>query len=407
MLRLVCLFLIQSDETDYYCNNNPAGPLTEPLRQRICPRVLDDETDDSALLSPWSFPPACVRSNNTLAESSKLCTYTTSNFRGEHGMSIVTKPVIAAGLSTMLQHPEIPWLEKQRGFPFLADERDLYEIKSLPGKGFGVVAKSEIPKDTVIMLELPYVVKISKSTPWDHQGGALGLMRQAAKQLPQRDQDRLLRMARQEKGYILTDIFQTNSFSISVEGVPHAALYPVIARVNHECRPNCITRFSSQTLAMEVVAHRDIQPGEEITISYIPLNMQSQQRLQKIQSWGFNCSCSFCADERKLAESDRRRDGIEAIIHGLRQPINMSREIVSLAITRLEEMAEEEGLSSQMGDILYLVADACLSADNFQLAREVGEKALKIQKRYAGVDNERSYDVMRLLEIVGALEHRT
>jgi len=30
---------------------------------------------------------------------------------------------------------------------------------------------------------------------------------------------------------------------------------------------SCIIRYSSQTLALEIVAYRDIQPGEEVTLS--------------------------------------------------------------------------------------------------------------------------------------------
>lgn len=34
--------------------------------------------------------------------------------------------------------------------------------------------------------------------------------------------------------------------------------------------PSCITRFSQRTLALEVVAYRDIAPGEELTHSCKP-----------------------------------------------------------------------------------------------------------------------------------------
>lgn len=37
--------------------------------------------------------------------------------------------------------------------------------------------------------------------------------------------------------------------------------------MNHACRPSAFTRFSEKTLAMTAVAFRDIEEGEEITIS--------------------------------------------------------------------------------------------------------------------------------------------
>lgn len=88
----------------------------------------------------------------------------------------------------------------------------------------------------------------------------------------------------------------------------------------------------------------------------------------------------------------------------MKQAHNVSRDKIHLAVAKLEEIVEEEGLSAQLGDLLYLVADACLAARDLKLAREIGERALHAQKHYAGVDNERSYEVMRLLEIVDRIE---
>lgn len=102
--------------------------------------------------------------------------------------------------------------------------------------------------------------------------------------------------------------------------------------------------------------------------------------------------------------SDRRRDSIEGILQGVRQPENITRDRVHRAVASLGEIVREEGLSAQFGDLLFLIADACLGAGDYGLAREIGEEALKVQRRYAGVDNERSYQVVRLLEILDELE---
>lgn len=85
---------------------------------------------------------------------------------------------------------------------------------------------------------------------------------------------------------------------------------------------------------------------------------------------------------------------------------NITRGVLSLAVAKLEEIVEEEGLSAQMGDLLYLIADACLAAGDFKLAREIGSEALKAQRHWAGVDNDRSYEVVRLLETLDKLEHK-
>jgi hypothetical protein len=210
------------------CRHNPAGPLNPGTHQTHCSEIVDDKTPDAPSRSPWSYTPICVDPVETSDETSKLCTFTVTSLRGGPGLSIITKPSIAAGLTSMLQQPEISWLEKQRGIPFVQDPRVAYEIKQIPNKGYGVIATSLIPKDSVVMLELPYMLKISDPSPWNHKG-ALALMQQAARRLSSKDQSRLLQMARQDKGYILDDIFRTNSFRVSVEGVGHSAMYPEIA----------------------------------------------------------------------------------------------------------------------------------------------------------------------------------
>lgn len=51
-------------------------------------------------------------------------------------------------------------------------------MQEIPGKGFGAVATQPIPYDTVVMLELAVLLKISDPSPWNHKG-ALPLLQQA------------------------------------------------------------------------------------------------------------------------------------------------------------------------------------------------------------------------------------
>ena len=230
------------DDEQQRCNNNPAGPLVPSARETHCPLIIDDETTLSPSSQsnpnpkppyhPWSYPPLCVHAVDRESEPNKLCTYTVTSLRGGPGLSIITLPIIAAGLSTSLQNPDIPWLEHKRNQPFKPDSNSTpaYEVKEIPGKGLGVVATRDIKKDTIVMLEQPLLLKISDPSPWNHQG-ALPLMQQAAKRLGKGEQAVLLGLARQGGGrfYILDDIFRTNSFRVQVEGVGHSGIYPSVA----------------------------------------------------------------------------------------------------------------------------------------------------------------------------------
>jgi len=231
----------EEDGSPKQCNNNPAGPLVPGPRATHCPLIVDDETDAATVSTssnPWSYPPICVRrtaadpdSDEQTIIKNKLCTYTVTDLRGTgRGLSVITIPAVAAGLASNLQHPDIPWLEHRRRSPFVANPTKPYRVQEIPGKGAGVIATRPIPQDTVIMLELPVLLKISDTTPWSHgQDGLLLLMQQASKRLGWEDQNTLLQMARQGKGYILADIFSTNAFRVEVEGVDHSGIYPEIA----------------------------------------------------------------------------------------------------------------------------------------------------------------------------------
>ncbi|OLP96981.1 Phospholipase B-like protein B [Symbiodinium microadriaticum] len=108
--------------------------------------------------------------------------------------------------------------------------------------------------------------------------------------------------------------FVTNSFWHHRAGA--RGLYLQLARVNHSCRPNAIVgepkaEFDAKRLPNGIkpadplkkalIAIRDIQQGEEITISYLgddELLQPSHIRREMLESsYGFNCTCHRCIDE--------------------------------------------------------------------------------------------------------------
>ncbi|KAK5652051.1 hypothetical protein OQA88_10827 [Cercophora sp. LCS_1] len=325
----------------------------------------------------------------------KLCTYSVTSLRGGRGMSIITKPDIASNLASVLQDPDIAWLGKERGTPLVPATEESFKVQDIPGKGAGVVATERIAKGQVVMVELPLVIRIGDPSPWNRPG-ALQVVQQAAKGLVKDDQNRLLQMARQGRGYILDDIFKTNAFHISVEGISHTALYPEIARMNHAC----VTRYSSRTLTMEIMAYEDVEPGEELTISYLPMNLPYKQRQQLISEWGFACTCSLCRDKKGRAVSDQRRTQVRDILEFLGHPENVTRAKVNSKVAEIEAIAEQEGMTAQLGDMLHLVAERIEAAKNIELAEEIGKKALEAQRYYTGYDSTRAEEVVEFIQRV-------
>ncbi|KAJ8105151.1 hypothetical protein ONZ43_g7540 [Nemania bipapillata] len=130
------------------------------------------------------------------------------------------------------------------------------------------------------------------------------------------DPDKVLDLSRSSSKAIdiMEDILGTNAFSYTLGDDSHMALYPEVARINHGCKPNAFVRFSPTSFDVKVIAFRDIEVGEEITISYIPLNHPREKRQRDLRRWGFECKCSLCAASKtEIAASDYRREKIASL----------------------------------------------------------------------------------------------
>jgi SET domain len=79
----------------------------------------------------------------------------------------------------------------------------------------------------------------------------------------------------------------------------------LFARLNHSCDPNLEIRDLGPQPAVELVALREIRPGEELSICYLSEDCQKRaapQRNQQLESrYLFTCLCSRCVEERKIA----------------------------------------------------------------------------------------------------------
>ncbi|XP_031702104.1 histone-lysine N-methyltransferase SMYD3 isoform X2 [Anarrhichthys ocellatus] len=75
-------------------------------------------------------------------------------------------------------------------------------------------------------------------------------------------------------------------------------LYPSLSLLNHDCRPNCVMVFVGTKLQLRAV--RDINPKEELTISYIEtLSLTEDRQRQLEDQYHFTCSCQHCDSQDK------------------------------------------------------------------------------------------------------------
>ena len=69
------------------------------------------------------------------------------------------------------------------------------------------------------------------------------------------------------------------------------------ARLNHSCRPN-LTRIRLHSSSMIFVANRTIQTDEELSITYLPLGMERNERRKTLfEDYGFECKCERCESD--------------------------------------------------------------------------------------------------------------
>ncbi|KAI5867510.1 hypothetical protein GGS23DRAFT_548710 [Durotheca rogersii] len=236
---------------------------------------------------------------------------------------------------------------------------------------------------------------------WEYRD-TMALLHRAALQLPAAEIRPVMDLARSKGGYVVDDIINTNAFGVLLGGQDHSALYLDVSRLNHACKPNMFSRFSSATLAMEVVAYRDIAAGEELTFSYTPLNLPSEPRQSLLREWGFNCTCALCASARETAASDRRRARLQVLLEELDQPRVRTRAGVGARVDEILALCDREGLAAQVGDVYAIVADVYAAMGDLPLARRYGERAVAELTHYAGHDHERTRNAVAFLAKLGA-----
>jgi len=93
----------------------------------------------------------------------------------------------------------------------------------------------------------------------------------------------------------------TSDLFPSSEGI---ALLGACSAINHSCEPNCEVGFIDSTDVI-IIATRDIDENEELTIAYVPEELPVDERREELSTrYGFECHCAKC--ERELAKKAKR-----------------------------------------------------------------------------------------------------
>jgi hypothetical protein len=255
---------------------------------------------------PWTFWPECFSSENG---TEPYCVFSDQNFASGRGIFIATtKPFAYAMLEKdAFRRPEVlSRMNKYENPPFIEHE--------FPGKGRGLVANKTLHRgdhifaSTPLLITDPDIYHLSTSE-------RLSLLYRGVDSLPPASQTSFWKLMGHFDDDPIDDRINTNNFEVTIDGVSQSALFPEIAMLNHDCRPNAAYFWDESTMSHYVHAIRDIMPGEEITITYVDNEQERAKRVRKLErNWGFQCGCSSCtAHPQMVHESDTRLHQIHAL----------------------------------------------------------------------------------------------
>ncbi|KAB8240515.1 hypothetical protein BDV35DRAFT_118881 [Aspergillus flavus] len=192
--------------------------------------------------------------------------------------------------------------------------KSLYTIRSIAGKGKGLVAAERIVKGTRLLSEAP-IFRV-------HRGIS------NMKTLEGVVENEVQRLTTGQKAafFDLTNIYggdhseslgiaRTNVLPLVGSDDASGGLFLDASRINHSCRHNAQNTWNENIGELTVHALRDIDPGQEITISYLTSTSEFAERQRHLEEkFKFKCKCELCSlpvVKREL--SDKRLTNIQGI----------------------------------------------------------------------------------------------
>lgn len=223
----------------------------------------------------------------------------------------------------------------------------LWTVEETLEKGLGVFAARNIAKGTHIMVEEP-MFAIDPGRFHAARGYEIGAL-QGAVEESFRGLNSTLReeyLACHEhrptdsSGSRELHIFISNAYTMPDGRV---GIFPRIAKINHSCRPNTVNTFSASRGARVIWAGRDIEAGEEISVTYVPLTETTAGRQARLAQYGFRCTCEACRTQAGDGERVEMARLAQELNDGLMSDAGSSGSMMAKA-RRLVRLVEDEGL---------------------------------------------------------------
>ena len=143
-------------------------------------------------------------------------------------------------------------------------------------------------------------------------------------------------------------------------------VYHRFSRINHSCAPAAVRNIEPSTGILRLIAARDIEKGEEITIKvgenmektvndirifcfqYFSLEtagLKREERRHRLRGWGFDCCCHVCSlTGQELEINEKLRENLSLLKTKL---AGCERDVRNIA-----SLLEQEGLEREILQIL-------------------------------------------------------
>lgn len=281
----------------------------------------------------------------------------------------------------------------------------LFEVHDIPGKGRGLVARSNIAEGTRILCEKP-LFTVESTTP-----DRLQLIVAAKlKHLSKEEQRQVLSLHNNFPGQLALDgIVRTNALPCGPDS-SKSGVYSTICLINHSCLPNSHNNWNPDAEHETIHAIRPIQAGEEITIAYDEYLSYNSRRKHLKDSFGFDCECRHCAvcslDAAERQASDGRRLRSTFLNDVIRRPLRLftaPEDCLRDCYSMLQLLREEfNGYIGTLGARVYYEAFKICVAHGDEARGSVFAERAYILRRVCDGDDVSETQEMKALSVTPA-----
>ena len=270
-------------------------------------------------------------------------------------------------------------------------ESSMYTLQDAVGKGKGLFATEKISKGTRILSEKAVITVNEQVSSERLQASS----HQQVEPLSEHQQQAFLSMQNiypyKNTAEQCLGIFRTNSLPAEAVG-DQGGIFLEACRINHACDNNAQKSWNDTIKRHTVHALRDIDKGEEITITYLsPLKNRKTRQKILLERFDFTCLCRLCSlPPEQSQESDQRLEEIHSL-DGVIDQLGQEEGLLVSPLRTLRYLNRQVRLYSEQGrdDIGFaqaVVNAAQLVIANSDLARRriFVERAASVWKSTLG-----------------------